>query len=353
MAFSDYLDEQLGETKDIGDQRRYNCPFCEPNNDFKFYVNTTGGERDGLWTCFKCGQRGNAVSFVMKHQGSNFMEAKDTLELYDYEFSDFTRIVRESGVSEEEALIILMNHKPDDKKVEDVTYRPPPLPVGFKRIVDNLDKPWEIKPFVEYLLIKRGFTQDDIYTHNIGYVVRGHVTTQQGKKVPLDNHVIFITHSDDGTYRYWNSRSIEPDPYIKSFNGLAGPDEYSKRNSVFNLNRAKHQKHIYICEGVPDALTMGIGGVATFGKQVTQAQIDLITKDLENKQVIYVTLDMDAKKEMLALAQKLYQVHKNTYIVLNGTDKDPNDLGAEQALAMVQRTAVKADATGEALLLLM
>lgn len=354
MSFIDFLDEHLGEVKDIGHERRYNCPFCEWNTDFKFYVSTGTSGPEGLWYCFKCSEKGNPISFVMKYQGCNYQEAKDTLELYDYEFDNFTEYVRESGMSEEEALILMMNKSGKEEEVveEDEVYTAPPLPVGYKRIVDNLDKTNEVAPFVDYLVNKRGFSVEDIYVHNIGYITEGYTETESGKKVWLNNHVIFLTHDDNGNYQYWNSRSIEPDPYIKTFNGVAKEGQYSKRNSVFNLNRAKYEPEIYLCEGVPDALTLGKGGIATFGKQVTDEQIKEITKDLKNKQVIYVTLDMDAKKEMLKVAERLYKVHENTYIVLNDTGKDPNDLGREKALELIHSNSVKANDTGGLLLML-
>lgn len=352
MAFTEYLDIELGEKKDLGYETRYNCPFCSPNNDFKLYVNSSGTKRDGLWNCKKCGKTGNPISFVMKYNQVGFTEAKDILELYDYEVSEFEREARDLGLSEEEMLMLMIDRidEPEELKSEDLLV-PPPLPTGFKRLVDNLDNP-EIIPFIDYLIMKRKFTADDIFMHNIGYIVDGYTTTVQGKKVYLNNHVVFLTHDDNGNYQYWNTRSIEPDPVIKSFNGTALEGEYSKRSSVFNLNVAKHLKEIVIVEGVPDALTIGPEGVGTFGKQVTDEQVRVITKDLTPDQRIYVMLDDDAQEEIVKLASKLYKVHSNTYVVINGTNEDPNDMGREKTWDIIHSNSVLADDVGMSLLFL-
>lgn len=74
--------------KDIGHELRYCCPFCGSNTDYKFYVKNNGSDKDGLWICFKCGMKGNPISFVMKFLGVGFNQAKDILAVYDYSIDD-------------------------------------------------------------------------------------------------------------------------------------------------------------------------------------------------------------------------------------------------------------------------
>lgn len=336
MAFRDYMDIELQDYKETnGYEVRYNCPFCSPNDDYKLYVRVSSDDKDGLWHCKKCDRRGNPISFVMKYNQVDFNTAKDMLELYGFDENDFKREAEEKGLTIEEYLVVLMMEKgrPKEEKKEK-QLSPPSLPIGFKRIVDNLYNP-EVKPFVSYLVNIRGYSIDDIITHNIGYITHGYAISASGAKVHLNNHVVFLTHDDEGNYQYWNTRSIERNPTYKSFNGLSTDDQYSKRTTVFNLNRAKNYKSIVIVEGVTDALTVGAQGVATFGKQVTNEQINLILNSITEEQNVYLMLDRDADEQAIKLADKLQPKHHNTYIVLNPTGKDANDLGYEKTWEII------------------
>lgn len=348
--FTDYLDETLGDNKDIGHEKRYNCPFCD-DTEHKLYVSSNGDHSDGLWICFHCGKKGNPISFVMRYENIRFNDAKEVLEMYDYSLGEYTGSDNQSLTDEERMLLFISNiNKAQEEEKKPSKLTPPNLPIGYKRIVDNLNNK-EVIPFLMYLK-KRGFSFEDIVKHNIGYITDGYVESSNGNKVNLSNHLVFLTHSEDGSYRYWNTRSIVPNPSIKSFNGLSKDNEYSKKNSVFNLNQAVVEPEIYIVEGVPDALTLGNRGVATFGKQVTEDQVDLIVNSIKEDQKLYIMLDMDAKKEMSALADKLYSRHKETYLVLNDTYKDANDLGRDKAIEIIKTKSVRANEEGKLLLLM-
>ena len=347
MAFTDYLDEQMnGDYKDIGHEKIYKCPFCG-DDKHRLYVSTgEAGDNEGLWICFHCGRKGNPISFVMEYEGARFSEAKETLELYDYMIGNF-EWSNDDSLTESEKLVLYINHLNKPKVKERVEKTPPPLPVGYKRIIDNLNNN-EVYPFLLYLY-NRGFTIQDIIKHNIGYITDGYANTTNSK-IPLNNHLVFLTHNDKGEYIYWNTRSIDPKPYVKSVNGIAKDNEYSKKDVLFNLNTAKNEKDIIIVEGVPDALTLGNRGIATFGKQVTDTQVEEILKRVTKEQKLYIMLDMDAKEEMIKLADKLYTRHENTYYVINKTYKDANDLGRDKALDIVFNQSVKADSRGSLLL---
>jgi DNA primase len=258
----------------------------------------------------------------------------------------------DTSLSPEEQLLMLISHMNDIKKVTEAVHEQltcPLLPPGFKRIADNWTNP-EIIPFLQYLN-KRGFTTEDIIVHNIGYITYSKIETPSHKTLTLKNHVVFLTHNDLGQVIYWNTRAIG-DSFVKSVNAPAKDHEYSKGTAVFNLNRAKRCKELVITEGVPDALTLGISGVGTFGKQITDEQIQLITEDLTEDQKIYIMLDEDAKDKIYWLAERIKPYHKNTYMVINPYKKDANDLGKELAWKVIHEHSVKADGTGELIRLL-
>lgn len=340
MSFIDYLDEVLGPSKEANNQTRYNCPFCSPNTDYKLYVNTSGDSKDSLWMCFKCSSAGNPITFAMQYNNEKYADAKNTLDLYiDTEDTAY----RKQGLTDAEILYLkLLQKNEQEPRAIDERYSPPPLPVGLKLIEENLNNP-EVRPFVDYLINKRHLDAKDIITHRIGYVVDGYAYTSLGKKVVLKNHIIFFIFGDSGEYLYWTTRSIDPNSYRKSYNGFSTPEQYSKSKVVFNLNRAKHLPEVVICEGIIDALTVGPQGVATLGKKVSKYQIDQIVSGLKEDQVIYIMLDKDASKETENIADKLYQKHRNTYIVINPKNRDANDMGREKTWELIKNSSIPAN----------
>lgn len=347
--FTDLLSHELGYPKDAGTETRYNCPFCG-SSKHKFYVHTASDKRNGLWHCFKCGERGNPVSFVMKYYHVGYQESLDILEQYDYTPDNSGFVPKDDSLSDEEYILLMLSQAfAEPESAPKPVYTPPPLPMGYKRIVDNLDK-LETYPFLLYCK-QRGFSFADIWRHNIGYVLDCVVPVENGRTVRLQNHLVFLTHDNTGNYIYWNTRAIG-DTVPKSINAPSTDKEYSKRNTVFNLNRAKNTSCIVINEGVPDALTVGESGVATFGKQVTSEQIDLILANIQPEQKIFILLDMDAKRQMEQLGERLYPKHNETYYVINPTGSDANSLGYERTWEIINEYAVKADRLGAVKLLL-
>lgn len=344
MAVEDFFSAELGIPKNLGDELRYNCPFCSANDDHKLYLNIGGGARDGLWHCFKCGSRGNPPSFVMQLYGISYREAIEELQAYDYDPEQKWVSPQTLGLTDEEYLLLALKNEIQPKEELEHTYVAPPLPMGYKRLVDNLQNP-EAYPFLLYAH-SRGFSLQDIARHNIGYLTHSVVNLPSGKTLTLNNHLVFLSHDDSGNYIYWNTRAIDGSSFVKSINAPSMDGEYSKSTVVFNLNIAKKTPFIVINEGVPDALTVGESGVATFGKQVTEEQVKAILKNIHPEQKIYILLDNDAKAQITSLAEKLYVNHKNTFIVINPVGDDANKMGHEKTWELINNSSVRADSQG-------
>lgn len=345
--FTDLLSNELGSPKYAVRDYRYNCPFCDYDTKYKFYVRVEEGHpKNNLWHCFKCGSSGNPVSFVMKYYNVSFKEALEILEEYGYRFNNKNYVPKSDKLTDEEYLLLLLGSlgKPkEETKQAKKELVAPPLPDGFKLLSQNLREP-EAYPFLLYCN-KRGFTLNDIYMHNIGYVKDSWVPLENGKSVRLKDHLVFLTHGKDGKYQYWNTRAIR-ESFIKSLNAPSKEGEHSKKDTIFNINRASQTPQIVITEGVPDALTVGESGVGTFGKQVTDEQVELILDSVNEEQKIFIYLDKDAKKEIKKLAEKLYKRHNETYVVISPTTQDANSLGREEAWNIINNYSVKADGVG-------
>lgn len=347
--FLDLLKQELGESKAAGAESRFCCPFCGETK-YRFYVHND----KGLWICFKCEETGNPIKFVMSHYSVNFMEAADILATYDYDVQterDNNTSTAHYGqdLTEEERLLMFISR--EGKPLEDsqqITYKCPEPPTNCKTLMANFENP-EAFPFFAYLQ-GRGVTLDHIKEHNISYVPYGEVNLADGRKLTLVNHLVFFTLDSKRKPLYWNTRSIDQQPFIKSFNAPSREDEYSKNNTVFNLNNARNADKIVVHEGVFNSFMTPGTGVATFGKMVTDEQIRLIldaTK--EHKQPIYLFLDTDAWQRMIVAAKKIKELDPNrkVYYVYSGLEEqDANDLGIERVQELVNN-AILADSEGE------
>ncbi|UPI12112.1 hypothetical protein [Bacillus phage SBSphiJ2] len=351
--FMDLIHEELGNSKDSGKDTRFNCPFCG-EDDHKFYVRK---DAPHIWRCFKCPEKGNAVSFVMKFYQVSYPDAVDILETYDYDVelyqnNDFAAISgARPDLSPEEQLLLYISHMSNPiEEEENIKLRCPKVPPTCKSLIDNWNNP-EAFPFFAYLH-RRGVTPEHIQQHSISYIVDDLLELPSydgGEKrtMRIKNHVVFFTKDNEGNPIYWNTRSIDPNPFVKSINAPSTPEEYSKNNTVFNLNNAKHADKIVIHEGVFDSIMTPGCGVATFGKQITQAQLELLLSETrERKLPIYLYLDTDAWREMIDTKNRIKAIEPDrlVYYVYSGSDDDANKLGIEKVSELLSNALI-ADAT--------
>lgn len=348
--FLDLLKQELGTYKEAGEEIRFNCPFCGETK-YKLYVHS----EKGLWICFKCSEKGNPVTFVKQYYNVSYIEAVDILATYDYDVhaeqnNRYTLAQYGSDLDPEEQLLLFISREGEPiETIQEIRYVCPPTPTNCKSLMANFNNP-EAFPFFQYLH-NRGVTLEKIKTHHISYVTHGTVTLTDGRQMELNNHLVFFTFDDRGNPIYWNTRSIDPNPFIKSFNAPSKDNEYSKNNTIFNLNNAKHTDKIVVTEGVFDALTIpNNSGVATFGKKITEMQIDLLVEAANFRNIpIYLFLDSDAQKEVNQALERLQsRVNAPIYIVFNDTDMDANDLGPIKCQELIDK-AIKADSQGQLL----
>lgn len=350
--FIDYLIDNLGEYTMATEDYRFDCPFCGDSKK-KLYVSTLEERKDWLH-CFKCGYSSKPIKFVMEFEHVRYKEAVEALELYDYhpDQKSITYSVDDS-LSVEEQLMFIMDM---EGRVQDIQLERkqelfcPWLPSGYTPLISNLHNP-EAYRFLAYLN-SRGFTIEDIQKHGIGYVVDCYVPTSNGKSIRLQDHVVFLTFNNEGQVIYWNTRAIHKDAFTKSINAPKTEGSYSTNTVVFNLNRARFMPFIVIVEGVADAITLGDYAVCTFGKSVSDEQIDLIVNNINQEQRIYLMLDEDAKTVASKLASRILPKHPNLYIVLNPFAQDANDMGRTKSYQVIKEYSVPADETGQILRLL-
>lgn len=104
-----------------------------------------------------------------------------------------------------------------------------------------------------------------------------------------------------------------------------------KRTVLWNFDNARKSELVVVTEGVFDALRVGLCGVATLGKQVSDQQIALLQ---QYWRCIVVLLDPDADKESRALVGKFGPTVRVVPVTLQGY-KDAGEAPREEIWSQI------------------
>lgn len=306
------------------------CPFCGSKGRNKFYFNS-----DGMYLCFLCGEKGSILSFFTKVCNLSKKDVHSLLGNYDIDNSKL------ENVNVDNLLYQVSNSIKGVSYQEEKETKFPPLPTNTVKLKDVIGLN-EYKPFFSYLL-KRGVTQKQMLEYDIRFCINGIVKTNKGKELKITNSIIFVNYEND-VPSYWNTRSIEKKPFLKTFNATPLDNTYhSKKDSVFNLDKVRNNTICVICESVFNALTVSdnfndLVGVATYGKVITDKQLNKIVSKKPKK--IIIGLDQDATYEMYNLVSRLqalnyYNVYTIDYSSVKDKHLDINDLGRRKVIALL------------------
>ena len=334
---TDYLIPLWGQPTKVNNQLRYTCPFCQDHKERLFINDDANSKRYGLWTCFNCGRSGNFTSLVAQIEGISYDEAKNKVLDIDTDYGlGLGYEDKELSPSENLYLMLVRERARKDDYIQDkpshiIVKEPAPLPYGLHYFSN--DEP-SARPFIEYC-VHRGISYESLLKNEAGYIIDGFARKQAGNPLHIQNHVIFFTYGLNGEYVYWNSRAIY-NTKPKSFNAPELEGHYGKGDVIFNLDLMSSWKEVVLVEGVPDAITVA-QGIATFGKKATDYQLFLLGTSLRENQMLYIMLDMDAHDTAVKVAKTIREYHKNTRIVFNPTNSDPNDLGHARTWRIIRK----------------
>lgn len=316
-----------------GGEVRANCPFCFNYNHkpYKFYMN-----EDGLNLCFKCGWKGNTVSFVQEYLNTTYHNARDYVKQHGMQI-ERQRLDYNTDLFSSVATNLTQVGEPISRKVM------PPLPTNTFSLRDNINVPSAI-PFITYLS-SRGVSNKQILNYDIRYCIQGQIKTKQDKIINVNNSLIFVAHNALGEPIYWNTRSIEPYPYLKTLNANS-KGGYTRKDALFGIDKVRPNDKLVIVESVFNALTINdiynnLKAVATYGKMVTSTQLSQILN--LKPSCIYLGLDPDAVRETAGLYNRLRELNYNGEIYLveyPNSEDDFNSLGKKQSIQLLRNAKI-------------
>lgn len=278
---------------------RYNCPFCEhagktPDIHGHLYVSL-----DRLvYFCHRCGTKGTLNKINVKG--------------YSFEQSPTDRETTES---------LRKLFMGDSRELYDISSS---IPIERK----NEYLPYEIKA-IRYME-SRGFNLSVCRYYGIRV---GNPLSRYRNRIIVPNEVFTY---DDGTVktdmfvaRYFNDDGLDRGrKYLNPYGN-------NRRTSVFNLHRIRQHSYIIITEGCFTSMSAGINSVATYGKYVTDCQINKILS--KEPSALLVALDPDARKDAFELCRRLKRITATpVYLVDVPEGEDANSLGHGRFMSYVK-----------------
>ena len=282
-----FLESLLGYGKHFkGGEVYFTCPFCFHYKK-KLAVNTLNGH----WQCWVCESRGKSLYTLLKKMNCTRTQ-----------IDELNNIVGTPTYK---------SNADDSEIIENIV-----LPKEFKPLWKRGSSP-EYK-MAKLFLKRRGLTEHDILRYGIGYCEFG----------LYGGRIIVPSYDKDGMLNYYTARSF----YNDNFKYKNPP--FSKDIIGFELF-VNWNYPIVIVEGVFDAMAVKRNAIPIFGKRIPKKlETEIIKKGVKN---IYISLDVDAKKEALMISKRLIDEGRNVYFV-EILDKDPSELGFEKLVNLIDIT---------------
>lgn len=258
------------------------CPFHNEKTP-SFSVN----EDKGFYHCFGCGEHGDIISFTMKSQNINFIEAiKELADMAGIKMPEIKQKTPQQIEAEENYIKIT-----DDAA----------------KIYQDLLFSESGKHALEYIK-NRGFTDEMIKKYRIGYAPKSNIISSKFNNIKIDKLTStgLVRVGEFGPYDFFRDKLMFPifnaHGQIVAFSGrsldgsepkyINTPDTelFHKRQTVFGFNFARDAIHranrSIVVEGQIDAIQMqnhGFGEtVAPLGTALTEDHIAILCKSNRN-----------------------------------------------------------------------
>lgn len=283
--------------KKSGSSYKANSPFTNEKTP-SFFLSPT----KQIFKCFSSGKGGDAITFVMEHEGFSYTEAlkyiaqKYGIEIKERELSPIEiqeRTVRDS-------IFIALNFAKDH----------------FKHLLNNTLQGKSIG--LSYLK-ERGFSEETIDKFDLGFTVdewdnlhstalkkqynedilekSGLIIKKEDGKVydRFRNRVMFPIHNLAGKVVAFGARILTNDKKQPKYINSPETEVYHKSNVLYGIYQSKNEirnvDNAFLVEGYTDVISLHQAGVtnvvASSGTALTKEQIKLIGRYTKNVTVLY------------------------------------------------------------------
>jgi len=251
---------------------------------------------------FSSGKGGDAISFVMEHEGMSYMEAiKFLAKKYGVEIKEDANTEKEQAVqNERDSLYIVMNFakeyfkellfKHEEGRSIGLSYF---RERGFNdRNIEKFELGYTLNEWngFEKAALKSGYSPEIL--ENAGLIIK----KEEGRTYDrFRGRVIFPVHNLSGKVIAFGARILTKEKDQPKYINSPETDIYHKSSVLYGLFQAKNEirKHefCYLVEGYTDVLSLHQAGienvVASSGTALTEEQIKLMRRFTENVTVLY------------------------------------------------------------------
>lgn len=283
--------------KKSGQSYKANSPFTNEKTP-SFYVTPA----KQIFKCFSTGKGGDAITFVMEHEGMSYIEAlKYIAQKYGIFIEEKELTPAEIGErSQRDSIFIALNFAKD----------------FFK---DKLFNTSEGKNIGLSYFKERGFSKDTIEKFDLGFCVdQWDALYQEGLKKQFSqdvleksgliikkddgkvydrfrNRVTFPIHNLSGKVVAFGARILINDKKQPKYINSPETEVYHKSNVLYGIYQAKNEirnkDNSFLVEGYTDVISLHQAGitnvVASSGTALTKEQIKLVSRYSENITVLY------------------------------------------------------------------
>ncbi|MDX5370563.1 MAG: CHC2 zinc finger domain-containing protein [Alphaproteobacteria bacterium] len=300
------------------------CPLCGARKT-KFYVNTSGSEKNGFWNSYCCHEQGNLVDLVLKVEGFSRLEALSLIKAR-VEGSDYD-------------LLPLAETRPAEPEIRSVIEFPSPLWSAHETDVYT-------SPGRPMTLRDRGVTQAIIDRHMLKTTKRDTVYRAE-RRFDLDwRLVVPVKFAGNSDWAGWQARDMTG----AAFHKYVFPAGDRSAETLYDMDGylAHGGSTLIICEGVFqkwafDRVGMETGStviahsaVASFGKKLTKEQVALIVATPKIERVV-LAWDLDAAGEVIETAQKLLGLKQVAVLNPPEDGRDFDEISTPELLACLAR----------------
>lgn len=292
----------------------------------------------GIFKDFSSGKGGDAITFVMEHEGMSYMEAiKYLAKKYGVEIKEDISLEKDQvAQSERDSLYIVMNYakdyfkellfKSEEGRSIGLTYF---RERGFNdRNIEKFELGYAVNEWsgFEKVALKAGYSKEIL--EKAGLIIK----KEDGKSYDrFRGRVIFPVHNLSGKVIAFGARILTKEKDQPKYINSPETDIYHKSNVLYGMFQAKNEirKHefCYLVEGYTDVISLHQAGienvVASSGTALTEEQIKLMRRFTENVTVLF---DGDAAgiKAALRGIDLVLKGGLNVRIVLLPDGEDPD-----------------------------
>jgi len=310
------------------------CPFHDDKNP-SMYVSP----RLGIFNCFVCDTKGNAVHFVMEHEKMSYPEALRYLAK-KYNITIETEAEKTKEEVEEESKkesLLLVNQFAENYFIEQLFDTEDGRNIALSYFKERGLNEAIIKKF------KLGYNPEgwDTFTQTAlqkGYK-KEHLLalgltkeSENGKLFDFfHGRVIFPIHSALGKTIGFGARTLKQGEKIAKYFNSPESEVYHKSDILYGFFFAKKairtQDNVYLVEGYTDVISMFTTGienvVASSGTALTKGQIKLIATQTQNITLVYDG-DLAGIKASLRGIDMLLESGLNVQTVMLPEGEDPD-----------------------------